>query len=96
MLGCAGGNLNTVGENAKYLATVICATVLAGELSLLAAQCTNDLVRSHMKLNRSSIFKQLPEKSEGLRTMTATLLPNSEKALKRMICDKNSCVTGIL
>uniref|UniRef100_A0A915DEW6 3-hydroxy-3-methylglutaryl-coenzyme A reductase n=1 Tax=Ditylenchus dipsaci TaxID=166011 RepID=A0A915DEW6_9BILA len=54
MLGCCGPSTMNPGDNAKRLAQIICSTVLAGELSLLASQCTGDLVRSHLKLNRSS------------------------------------------
>lgn len=52
-IGCAGPNHETPGDNANRLAEIIAATVLAGELSLMAALTTNDLVSSHMKLNRS-------------------------------------------
>ena len=54
ILGVAGGSYpdRQPGENARELAEVICATVLAGELSLLAALSTGDLVQSHMKHNR--------------------------------------------
>uniref|UniRef100_A0A0K0EFA9 3-hydroxy-3-methylglutaryl coenzyme A reductase n=2 Tax=Strongyloides stercoralis TaxID=6248 RepID=A0A0K0EFA9_STRER len=55
LLNCEGSNIQEPSSNAKKLATVICSTVLAGELSLMAAQCSDDLVRSHLKLNRSSI-----------------------------------------
>lgn len=51
MLGCAGAS-EVPGTNAKFLAKVTAATVLAGELSLMAALCTDQLVSSHMKLNR--------------------------------------------
>lgn len=40
--------------NAKKLASIICATVMAGELSLLAALAEGTLVKSHMRHNRSS------------------------------------------
>ena len=51
------------GDNAMRLARIICATVLAGELSLLASQCTEgDLVLSHMRLNRSVLIS--PPKAE--------------------------------
>ena len=40
------------GDKAKRIASVIAGTVLAGELSLMAALCSGDLVKSHMKLNR--------------------------------------------
>lgn len=55
MLGCCGA-AQVPGENAKRLAEIICAAVLAGELSLMASQCTDDLVRSHLKLNRYNII----------------------------------------
>uniref|UniRef100_A0A914WB57 3-hydroxy-3-methylglutaryl coenzyme A reductase n=1 Tax=Plectus sambesii TaxID=2011161 RepID=A0A914WB57_9BILA len=55
MLGCAGGHPTKPGKNAHILAETICATVLAGELSLLAAQCSGDLVKSHLKMNRSQL-----------------------------------------
>jgi len=46
------------GDKAKRIASVIAGTVLAGELSLMAALCSGDLVKSHMKLNR--IQKSMP------------------------------------
>lgn len=52
-LDCAGPNPDRPGKNAERLSEIIAATVLAGELSLMAALATQDLVSSHMKLNRS-------------------------------------------
>ena len=54
ILGVAGSSSpeNQPGENARELAQIVCGTVLAGELSLLAALSTGDLVQSHMKHNR--------------------------------------------
>ena len=46
------GSGDIVGENAGKLARIICATVLAGELSLLSALAAGHLVKSHLKLNR--------------------------------------------
>lgn len=54
MLGIKGGNVNQPGENANQLARIICATVLAGELSLLASLSAGHLVQSHLKYNRST------------------------------------------
>jgi len=48
------GSCEIPGENAKQLAIVICSAVLAGELSLMAALSTNELIDSHMKLNRKN------------------------------------------
>jgi len=52
LLGVAGANRDAPGANARKLATIVCATVLAGELSLNAALATNHLISAHMKLNR--------------------------------------------
>lgn len=52
MLSCAGPSPTIAGAHARHLAEVICSTVLAGELSLMAALVTDQLVSSHMKLNR--------------------------------------------
>ncbi len=52
MLGVQGTSSNQPGENARQLARVICATVLAGELSLMAALAAGHLVKSHMTHNR--------------------------------------------
>ncbi|KAJ2846585.1 3-hydroxy-3-methylglutaryl-coenzyme A (HMG-CoA) reductase isozyme [Coemansia brasiliensis] len=54
MLGCRGPNRETPGANAQKLARVICAAVMAGELSLCSALATGDLVRSHIALNRAA------------------------------------------
>lgn len=54
ILGVKGAHTLSPGDNSMKLAQIICATVLAGELSLMAALVNNDLVRSHMRHNRSS------------------------------------------
>ncbi|CAG9537256.1 unnamed protein product [Cercopithifilaria johnstoni] len=53
IMGC-GIPTSVPGECAARLAEIICSTVLAGELSLMAAECSNDLVKSHIRLNRSN------------------------------------------
>lgn len=53
MLGVQGTSSNQPGENARQLARVVCASVLAGELSLMAALAAGHLVKSHMTHNRS-------------------------------------------
>jgi hydroxymethylglutaryl-CoA reductase (NADPH) len=52
MLGVKGAHITHPATNSKKLATVICATVMAGELSLMAALVNSDLVKSHMRHNR--------------------------------------------
>jgi len=46
------GSSTTPGAHADVLATVIGATVMAGELSLIGAQAAGHLIKSHMLLNR--------------------------------------------
>ncbi|KAJ8263107.1 hypothetical protein COCON_G00155640 [Conger conger] len=65
MLGVQGSNADAPGENARQLARVVCATVLAGELSLMAALAAGHLVKSHMTHNRSKVDLQ-----EGTGTCT--------------------------
>lgn len=52
LLGVAGANVNNPGANARQLARVVAGTVLAGELSLMAALSANHLISAHMQLNR--------------------------------------------
>lgn len=52
MLGVKGSNAERPGANSETLARVVAGAVLAGELSLMSALTTNDLLSSHMKLNR--------------------------------------------
>nr|XP_060617638.1 3-hydroxy-3-methylglutaryl-Coenzyme A reductase [Anolis sagrei ordinatus] len=58
MLGVQGASSENPGENARQLAKIVCATVMAGELSLMAALAAGHLVRSHMIHNRSKINLQ--------------------------------------
>jgi hydroxymethylglutaryl-CoA reductase (NADPH) len=46
------GAAQVPGANAEGLARVVASSVLAGELSLMAAHTTGDLLRAHMALNR--------------------------------------------
>ena len=53
MLGVRGPNREQPGQNAQQLARIICAAVMAGELSLCAALAAGHLVKSHMAHNRA-------------------------------------------
>ena len=55
MLGVCGPNRDAPGENANQLARIVCATVMAGELSLLSALAAGHLVKSHLVHNRSKL-----------------------------------------
>lgn len=52
LLGVDGSHPSHPGRNAQKLAQIVCATVLAGELSLNAALSSNHLISAHMALNR--------------------------------------------
>ena len=54
LLGVRGPHATDPGANARKLARIIAATVLAGELSLCSALAAGHLVSAHMKHNRSA------------------------------------------
>ncbi|CAK7357576.1 unnamed protein product [Dovyalis caffra] len=54
LLGVKGASKDSPGSNSRLLATIIAGSVLAGELSLMSAIAAGQLVKSHMKYNRSS------------------------------------------
>lgn len=54
LLGVKGANREAPGANSRLLATIVAGSVLAGELSLMSALAAGQLVKSHMKYNRSS------------------------------------------
>nr|AID51436.1 3-hydroxy-3-methylglutaryl-coenzyme A reductase 1 [Astragalus membranaceus] len=53
LLGVKGASKETPGANSRQLATIVAGSVLAGELSLMSAIAAGQLVKSHMKYNRS-------------------------------------------
>ncbi|KAL9395264.1 hypothetical protein Peur_014549 [Populus x canadensis] len=54
LLGVKGASREAAGSNSVLLANIVAGSVLAGELSLMAAIAQGQLVKSHMKYNRSS------------------------------------------
>lgn len=54
LLGVRGAHPTNPGDNARKLARIIAAAVLAGELSLCSALAAGHLVKSHMAHNRSA------------------------------------------
>ncbi|KAI9784355.1 MAG: 3-hydroxy-3-methylglutaryl-coenzyme A (HMG-CoA) reductase isozyme [Peltula sp. TS41687] len=54
LLGVRGPHATTPGDNARQLARIVAAAVLAGELSLCSALAAGHLVKSHMAHNRST------------------------------------------
>ncbi|KAF8515679.1 hydroxymethylglutaryl-coenzyme A reductase-domain-containing protein [Hysterangium stoloniferum] len=53
MLGLRGAHPTTPGSNARRLARIIAAAVMAGELSLMSALAAGHLIRAHLQHNRS-------------------------------------------
>ena len=54
LLGVKGASRESAGANSRLLATIVAGSVLAGELSLMSAIAAGQLVKSHLKYNRSS------------------------------------------
>ena len=55
ILGVRGSHPTNPGDNARQLARVVAAGVLAGELSLCSALAAGHLVQAHMAHNRSNV-----------------------------------------
>ena len=55
LLGVRGAHPTHPGENARRLARIVAASVLAGELSLCSALAAGHLVQAHMAHNRSQV-----------------------------------------
>jgi hydroxymethylglutaryl-CoA reductase (NADPH) len=68
LLGVRGAHPSTPGDNARQLARVIAAAVLAGELSLNAALAAGHLVKAHMQHNRSQVPSRAPTPGPGTQT----------------------------
>ncbi|CCC07826.1 unnamed protein product [Sordaria macrospora k-hell] len=75
MLGVRGPHPTNPGENARRLARVVAAAVLAGELSLCSALAAGHLVKAHMAHNRSApptrTSTPAPAAAAGLTMMSA-------------------------
>jgi hydroxymethylglutaryl-CoA reductase (NADPH) len=54
LLGVRGAHATNPGDNARQLARIVAAGVLAGELSLCSAVAAGHLVQAHMSHNRSA------------------------------------------
>ncbi|KAG8843778.1 3-hydroxy-3-methylglutaryl-coenzyme A (HMG-CoA) reductase isozyme [Tulasnella sp. 330] len=60
MLGIQGAHPTSPGHNARRLARIISAAVMAGELSLMSALAAGHLIKAHMTHNRSQPGTPLP------------------------------------
>jgi len=83
MLGVRGSHPTNPGDNARKLARIIAAGVLAGELSLCSALAAGHLVQSHMAHNRSApaTRSNTPAPSSGIQTpVTAAMTAMQDRA----------------
>ncbi|KAF9336812.1 3-hydroxy-3-methylglutaryl-coenzyme A (HMG-CoA) reductase isozyme [Podila minutissima] len=79
MLGVRGSHPETPGANAQRLARIICAGVMAGELSLCAALAAGHLVKAHMAHNRAQ--PAMITATPGTTTTTTTSTTTTTKSL---------------
>uniref|UniRef100_A0AAR5PCP1 3-hydroxy-3-methylglutaryl coenzyme A reductase n=1 Tax=Dendroctonus ponderosae TaxID=77166 RepID=A0AAR5PCP1_DENPD len=70
LLGVKGPHMANPGDNAKQLARIVCGAVLAGELSLMAALASGQLVNSHLRFNRSYSEKEATSSKLTDRSMS--------------------------
>ncbi|KAM3067621.1 3-hydroxy-3-methylglutaryl-coenzyme A (HMG-CoA) reductase isozyme [Clarireedia jacksonii] len=72
LLGVRGSHPTNPGDNARKLARIIAAGVLAGELSLCSALAAGHLVQSHMAHNRSApaTRSNTPAPSSGIQALS--------------------------
>ncbi|BGP51148.1 3-hydroxy-3-methylglutaryl-coenzyme A (HMG-CoA) reductase isozyme [Rhodotorula kratochvilovae] len=61
LLGVKGPHPTAPGQNAQQLARIVCAAVMAGELSLMSALAAGSLVKSHLAHNRSAPATPAPQ-----------------------------------
>lgn len=62
LLGVRGAHMAEPGANARQLARIVAAGVLAGELSLCSALAAGHLVQAHMAHNRSAAPSAAPSR----------------------------------
>jgi len=62
ILGIRGAHPTSPGHNARRLARIIAAAVVAGELSLMSALAAGHLIKAHMQHNRSTPGTPLPSR----------------------------------
>ncbi|PSK60289.1 hydroxymethylglutaryl-CoA reductase (NADPH) [Elsinoe australis] len=78
LLGVRGAHMSKPGNNARQLAKIIAAGVLAGELSLCSALAAGHLVQAHMAHNRSAAPSAAPSRTHSPKPpSTPNLAPPS-------------------
>ena len=88
LLGVRGAHPTHPGENARRLARIVAASVLAGELSLCSALAAGHLVQAHMTHNRS----QVPTRSTTPVSAAVSAAPNKAQVAEGV--SMTSCARG--
>lgn len=82
LLGVRGAHPTNPGDNARKLARIVCAGVLAGELSLCSALAAGHLVRAHMAHNRSQVPTRAPTPVSAAALSAAPNRPQTQESLQ--------------
>ena len=90
LLGVTGAHPSHPGENARRLARIVAAGVLAGELSLNSALAAGHLVQAHMAHNRS----QVPTRSSTPVSAAVSAAPNRAQAAEGLSMTSNARARG--
>jgi hydroxymethylglutaryl-CoA reductase (NADPH) len=85
MLGVKGAHATHPGENARRLARVVAAAVMAGELSLLSALAAGHLVQAHLKHNRTPAPTRPSSPPMGARTPLPPCPPPYSRASSSVV-----------
>lgn len=81
LLGVRGAHPTNPGDNARKLARIIAAAVLAGELSLCSALAAGHLVKSHMTHNRSAPVSRATTPAPSETPVSLTMSTIKQKQL---------------
>src|ERR1700753_814201 len=91
LLGVRGSHPANPGDNARQLARIIAASVLAGELSLCAALAAGHLFKAHMRHHRGGTPSRSPTpapqpamKSPGIQTPTSLAMSSIRDESQRL------------
>ncbi|KAL7792137.1 3-hydroxy-3-methylglutaryl-coenzyme A reductase [Trichoderma ceciliae] len=83
LLGVRGSHPTNPGDNARRLARIIAAAVLAGELSLCSALAAGHLVKAHMAHNRSAAPSGAPSRAMTPAPSSASLAMSNGSTTRR-------------
>ncbi|BGP57886.1 3-hydroxy-3-methylglutaryl-coenzyme A (HMG-CoA) reductase isozyme [Rhodotorula sphaerocarpa] len=94
MLGVKGPHPTSPGTNAQQLARIVCASVMAGELSLMSALAAGSLVQSHLAHNRSAPATPAPQTPIGGSRPTTPSLASSATSQGARLAPLTSTATA--